>query len=76
MTGGLEGRGTTGRALLVAHFWVVELLTGHGKVHRRYCGIKGAIASMNLVRQVGVWATVCVGNARRNALWVGGSRLS
>ena len=31
---------------------------------------------MNLVRQVGVWATVCVGNARRNALWVGGSRLS
>lgn len=26
---GLEGRGTTGRALLVAHFWVGELLTGH-----------------------------------------------
>ena len=26
---GWEGRGTTGRALLVAHFWVGELLTGH-----------------------------------------------
>lgn len=49
---GLEGRGTTGWALLVAHFRVGEPLpdtNGAEKACRRYCGIKGAIASTSLV---------------------------